>query len=67
MQPHVNLGINFRKHFEPFGFSKARHIKSLHYEIDRSIKDVKEGKITFAAIKHYLKQLDELIRDLNKL
>jgi hypothetical protein len=33
MQPHVNLGIRFRTHFEPRGFSKKRSYYPLRHRI----------------------------------
>lgn len=58
MQPHFNLGINFRKHFEPFGFSKKRSLNLLKRKLEQYYKDIKSGILH----KEYAKdQIDDLL------
>jgi len=66
MQPHYNLGIRFRTHFQPFGISKKRISNKLHDELQGHINALKEGRITWADIKDTVKDLYSVIKRLGK-
>ncbi len=66
MQPHVNLGIRFRTHFEPFGFSPKRSKKPLQRLIQQFRADIKAGLLNHPAsidfVNEQIKEMRSLIR-----
>jgi hypothetical protein len=66
MQPHASLGINFRKHFEPFGYSKARSGRVLERKIKTLQLDVKNGYLPAAVAEKAIKEIKGLLRQMRK-
>ena len=64
MQPHVNLGINFRRHFEPLGVSVKRSRVAVEKKLQLLLKEVKEGIIDKEYAKGRIEELSILARQL---
>jgi hypothetical protein len=66
MQPYVNLGINFRKHFERLGVSVKRSERAIWGRMRELKKDIKEGIVDREYAKERLKELQKLYNELRK-
>jgi hypothetical protein len=66
MQPHANLGINFRKHFKPIGVSTKRLEKEVFAKAEKIKKEVKDGVIEWKYVKDVWKELMKLGEKLRK-
>lgn len=66
MQPHVNLGINFRRHFEPFGFSLKRSKRPIEKRIHTIQRDFKAGLIREVDANRILTELRSILREIDK-
>jgi hypothetical protein len=60
MQPHVNMGINFRKQFEKIGFSSKR-LMEIHRRVRRKLRlHFLNRGISYNVYKEYIKVLTKM-------
>jgi len=64
MQPHYNLGIRFRTHFDSFGISKKRIASKLQKEMNEHFIALKEERISWPLIRNTIKELSKTIKRL---
>jgi hypothetical protein len=60
MQPHANLGINFRRHFEPLGFSKKRSRRAIEEKISQTYNYFRAGTLKQTDAVRIISELKEL-------
>ncbi len=62
MQPHVNMGINFRKRFplHEMGEVKAKNV--IQAEMRRTLRKVRKEKVPFEEVKDFFKALAEFLK-----
>ena len=66
MQPHSNLGIRFRTHFRPFGFSEKRSLSNLKDKIRSLYLDGHRGIYKMSFVRESVGELERLIKEIRR-
>jgi hypothetical protein len=62
MQPHVNMGINFRKRFPLHAMSKEKARNVIQTQMRRSIREMRKGITPKEIGRSLLKELGKFLR-----